>query len=107
MKLSNPWLKVAAAVVLEPMWVLGMKHSDSWPMYLLTAASLILSFFMILKASDELPVGTVYAIFVGLGTAATIVANWMFYGEAMNAIQLSLITVLLFGVIGLKLMEDA
>lgn len=54
MKLSNPWLKVAAAVVLEPMWVLGMKHSDSWPMYLLTAASLILSFFMILKASDEL-----------------------------------------------------
>ncbi|HBV56968.1 MAG TPA: QacE family quaternary ammonium compound efflux SMR transporter, partial [Weissella confusa] len=51
--------------------------------------------------------GTVYAIFVGLGTAATIVANWMFYGEAMNAIQLSLIAVLLFGVIGLKLMEDA
>lgn len=89
-EIIKPWLKVAAAVVLEPMWVLGMKHSDSWPMYLLTAASLILSFFMILKASDELPVGTVYAIFVGLGTAATIVANWMFYGERRNAIQLSL-----------------
>ena len=105
MKLSNPWLKVAAAVVLEPMWVLGMKHSETWPMYLLTAASLILSFFMILKASDELPVGTVYAIFVGLGTAATIVANWMFYGESRDWKRILFIALILAAAVGLKLTE--
>lgn len=106
MNMSNPWLKVAAAVVLEPMWVLGMKHADNWAMYVMTAFALVASFLMVLKASSQLPVGTVYAIFVGLGTAATIMSNWMFYGEALNAAQLVLIAVLIFGVIGLKLMED-
>lgn len=106
MKMSNPWLKVVAAVVLEPMWVLGKKHADSWFMYAITAFALVVSFLMVLKASSQLPVGTVYAIFVGLGTVATIVANWMFYGESLNVAQLVLIAVLIFGVIGLKLMED-
>ena len=105
--LRNPWLKVAAAVVFEPMWVLGMRHADNIWMTGLTIFALIASFFMLLKASDELPVGTVYAIFVGLGTVATIIANWAFYGESLGVVQLGLIAALLFGVIGLKLMEDA
>ena len=50
--LRNPWLKVAAAVVFEPMWVLGMKHADNIWMTGLTIFALIASFFMLLKASD-------------------------------------------------------
>ena len=104
---KNPWLKVAAAVIFEPMWVLGMKHADNAFLIAMTICALIASFFMLLRASEQLPVGTVYAIFVGLGTVATIIANWLFFNETLGVMQLILIGVLLFGVIGLKLMEEA
>lgn len=107
MLLKNPWLKVAAAVIFEPMWVLGMKHANNAFFIALTIFALIASFFMLLRASEQLPVGTVYAIFVGLGTVATIIANWLFFHETLGIVQLILIAVLLFGVIGLKLMEES
>ena len=59
-----------------------------------------------ITAAQVLPAGTVYAIFVGLGTAGTVIAEILFFGEAFRWGKVLLILLLLVGVIGLKLVTD-
>jgi paired small multidrug resistance pump len=54
-------------------------------------------------AGRKLPVGTVYAVFVGLGTAGTVLSEIIFFGEPFKVEKIILILLLLAGVIGLKL----
>jgi len=60
---------------------------------------------VLIKASNHLPVGTVYAVFVGLGTAGTVVTDIVLFDQAASVMKLALIAVLLVGVIGLKLVS--
>ncbi len=56
-----------------------------------------------ITAAQKLPAGTVYAIFVGLGTAGTVVAGIFLFGESFKWVKVILITTLLVGVMDLKL----
>ncbi|WP_019535161.1 DMT family transporter [Paenibacillus ginsengihumi] len=97
------WGKVFVAAVFEVLWVIGLKHADSMWAWLGTAAAIVISFYLMVTATRSLPVGTVYAVFVGLGTAGTVVAGIVWFGEPANPLKITLILVLLAGVIGLKL----
>jgi paired small multidrug resistance pump len=55
-------------------------------------------------AGRKLPVGTVYAVFVGLGTAGTVLSEIIFFGEPVKVEKMILILLLLVGVLGLKLL---
>lgn len=59
-----------------------------------------------IMAGKKLPVGTVYAVFVGLGTAGTVFSDIVFFGEPFKLAKLILIVVLLAGVMGLKLVTN-
>ena len=52
-----------------------MKHSTTWWEILGTVIAIFISFYALIKAGEELPVGTAYAVFVGLGSAGTIVTD--------------------------------
>ncbi|AEG60492.1 DMT family transporter [Desulforamulus ruminis] len=97
------WLKVFIGAFFEVFWVIGLKHADNLWTWLGTAMAVSLSFYFMIMAGRKLPVGTVYAVFVGLGTAGTVLSEILFFGEPFNWIKLSLILLLLAGVIGLKL----
>lgn len=56
-----------------------------------------------IMAGKKLPVGTVYAVFVGLGTAGTVFSDIVFFDEPFKIAKVILILVLLGGVVGLKL----
>ena len=56
-----------------------------------------------ISASKQLPVGTVYAVFVGIGAAGTVIADMLFFGEAFTIMKVVLLLLLLVGIIGLKL----
>lgn len=56
-----------------------------------------------IMAGRKLPVGTVYAVFVGLGTAGTVLSEIIIFNEAFSGAKLLLVGILLAGVIGLKL----
>ena len=58
---------------------------------------------LFLTASEQLPVGTAYAVFVGLGTVATVVTGWVAFGDGMTIAELVFLVILLGGIIGLKL----
>jgi len=99
----NHWLKVVCGAVFEVMWVIGLKHASTPLAWIGTIIAIYISFHVIIVASRSLPVGTVYAVFVGLGTAGTVASEMLFFGEPFNLAKLLLVLLLLLGVVGLKL----
>lgn len=100
------WIKVIIAAVFEVFWVIGLKHADSFWDWTGTLMAIYISFYLMIMAGKRLPVGTVYAVFVGLGTAGTVFSEIVFFNEPFNLTKILLILLLLIGVIGLKLVTD-
>lgn len=100
------WWKIVIAAVFEVGWVIGLKHADSMLDWLGTAVAVYVSFYLLIIAGRTLPVGTAYAVFVGLGSAGTVIAEIVLFDEPINPAKLILIGVLLAGVAGLKLVTD-
>jgi len=97
------WIKVFIAAFFEVFWVIGLKHANDFWTWTGTVISIIISFYLMIMAGRKLPVGTVYAIFVGMGTAGTVLSEIIFFGEPIKLAKILLILLLLAGVIGLKL----
>ncbi|RPF53979.1 DMT family transporter [Aquisalibacillus elongatus] len=100
------WIQVFVGAFFEVLWVIGLKHADSILEWSLTVVAIFISFYLLIKSGEVLPVGTSYAVFVGLGTAGTVLADILLFNVPVSFSQLGLIALLLFGVIGLKLVTD-
>jgi len=100
---NTNWLKVLVAAFFEVFWVIGLKHADDYWTWAGTVISIIISFYLMIMAGRKLPVGTVYAVFVGLGTAGTVISEIIFFEEPFKMSKILLILLLLIGVVGLKL----
>ncbi|NMD71321.1 multidrug efflux SMR transporter [Bacillus sp. DNRA2] len=100
--MNKEWVKVYIAAIFEVCWVSGLKHADDPLMWIGTIIAIIISFYGFISAGKRLPMGTVYAVFVGLGTAGTVLAEILFFNEPINMTKLIFIGFLLNGVIGLK-----
>lgn len=100
--MNRSWLFIFVGACFEVLWVIGFKHADNAMAWLGTVVSVIVSFALIISASARLPVGTVYAVFTGLGTGGTVLAEMLLFDEPVNPAKLLLIAVLLAGVLGLK-----
>lgn len=101
--MNTNWIKVFIAAFFEVFWVIGLKHATDTVEWIGTIIAIIISFSLMIMAGRKLPVGTVYAIFVGLGTAGTVFSEILFFGEPFKLAKVLLILLLLAGVIGLKL----
>lgn len=104
--MNSNWVKVIIAAVFEVGWVIGLKHSDSLLDWALTVVAIVISFYVMIMAGRELPVGTVYAVFVGLGTGGTVLAEILLFNEPFSVEKLVMVGILLAGVIGLKLVTN-
>ncbi|MFJ5963695.1 DMT family transporter [Bacillus sp. NPDC093026] len=96
------WGNVFIAAVFEVGWVMGLKYAHSLMEWSATIICIVVSFYLLIKATSQLPVGSLYAVFTGLGTAGTVIAG-MILGEPVHKGKLLLMVMLLCGVIGLKL----
>lgn len=101
--MNKQWLSIFVAAFFEVGWVIGLKHANSVLEWVGTAIAIFISFYLLIKAGESLPVGTVYAVFVGLGTAGTVLADSLLFDEAWKLAKIASIAVLLAGVVGLKL----
>lgn len=97
------WIKIIIATFFEVGWVIGLTHASSWWESLFTMIAIFVSFYLLVDASKVLPVGTAYAVFVGLGTTWVTLFDFLFFGEPFNVMKIMLIVILLAGVISLKL----
>ncbi|ALS01724.1 multidrug resistance protein SMR [Enterococcus silesiacus] len=100
--MNKDWIKLMIGAFFEVLWVIGMKHSNMWWEILLTVLAIFISFYALIRAGETLPVGTAYAVFVGLGTAGTVITGILFFGEEFKISKILLIVLLLIGVMGLK-----
>ncbi len=101
--MNKTWMSVGIAALFEVGWVIGLKHADSVLAWGSTLIAIIISFYLMIMAGRDLAVGTVYAVFVGLGTAGTVLAEILLFGAPVVPAKIILIIVLLGGVISLKM----
>jgi quaternary ammonium compound-resistance protein SugE len=102
----NAWVLIAFAGVLECVWALGLKYSDGftkfWPS-VITAIAAVGSFWLASVAMKTLPVGTAYAVWVGIGVVGAALFGMMFLGDQFSPLRLGGIVLILAGIAALKL----
>jgi quaternary ammonium compound-resistance protein SugE len=100
------WLILVLAGIFEIGWAIGLKYSEGftrlWPS-VGTAAAMIVSLGLLGIAMRSLPVGTAYAVWVGVGAVGTVILGIALFGEPANTARLISVALILAGIIGLKL----
>lgn len=100
------WIILFVAGLFEIAWAIGLKYSDGftklWPT-VGTIFSLVASFLLLGMALKTLPVGTAYAIWVGIGTVGTALLGIFLFGESADVLKLLSLTLICVGIVGLKL----
>ncbi|RWA81269.1 quaternary ammonium compound efflux SMR transporter SugE [Mesorhizobium sp.] len=100
------WILLFFAGLFEIGWAIGLKYIDGFskPLpTLLTIASMIVSLGLLGLALKELPVGTAYAVWTGIGTVGTALLGIWLLGEPATAVRLACIGLIVSGIVGLKL----
>ena len=100
------WISLAIAGILEVFWAIGLKYTEGfskfWPS-LFTVFGMIASFYFLAKALKVIPVGTGYAVWTGIGATGTAILGIILFGESAAPARVACITVIVAGIIGLKL----
>lgn len=100
------WVILFVAGLLEISWAIGLKYTDGftklWPT-VGTVASLVASFLLLGIALKTLPVGTAYAIWVGIGAVGTALLGILLFGESTDVLKLVSLGLICAGIVGLKL----
>ena len=100
------WLALLLAGVLEVVWALSLKATDGltrfWPL-MMTLSAIILSFGLFTFSLKAVPFGTAYAVWAGIGAAGSMIAGMVMFGESADALRLACLTLIIGGMIGLKL----
>ena len=100
------WFILLLAGLFEVGWAVGLKYTDGFtrPLpTLLTIAAIIVSLALLGMAMKELPLGTAYAIWTGVGAVGTVIAGIMLFGEAVTLLRIASVALIVCGLIGLKL----
>ncbi|AZL58996.1 multidrug efflux SMR transporter [Tabrizicola piscis] len=101
----NPWIIVAIAGLMETGWALGLKYSEGFTRVVPSAITVVLalgSFYLLSVAMKTLPVGTAYAVWVGIGAVGTAIAAVFLFGETVNAMRVLGVLLILAGIAALK-----
>ena len=104
------WVFIGVAGLLEVLWAYMLKISDglSKPVEATVAiVAMIASFWVLSLAMKELPLGTAYAIWTGIGAVGAFILGIVVLGEAATAMRIGSALLILTGMIGLKLASDA
>lgn len=104
------WIILLSAGLFEIAWAIGLKYTEGytrlWPT-VGTVLAMIISVVLLGVAMKTLPVGTAYAVWVGVGAVGTAILGIILFGESASAARLVSLALILAGIIGLKLASDA
>ena len=101
------WLLLLVAGLLEIVWALSMKASHGFTKHHFTALTLVaagLSFWLLGLALRQLPVGTAYAVWTGVGAVGAAVLGIALFGESLTIARVGCIALIVCGILGLKLL---
>ena len=100
------WVLLTVAGLFEIAWAIGLKYTDGftrvWPS-IGTGAAMVVSVVLLGLAMRNLPVGTAYAVWTGIGAVGTVLLGIMLFGEPATAGRIVCIVLIVAGILGLKL----
>lgn len=103
------WLYLILAGISEIVWAYGLKAAYGFTdlkWSLITLSFMFVSFYLFAHAMRKIPIGTAYAVFTGIGAAGTAIIGILFLNEGTDLIKICSLTILIFGIIGLKLVKE-
>ncbi len=99
------WLLLVIAGLLETGWAIGLKYTDGFTRLVpsvLTVAAMIVSMLLLGIAVRTLPIGTAYAVWVGIGAAGAAILGILLLGESASLPRLFFLGLLVVAIAGLK-----
>ena len=104
------WSILILAGLFEVAWAIGLKYTDGftrlWPS-IATIAAIAVSMGLLAVAVRTLPVGTAYAVWVGVGAVGTVILGIVLLDEPANAARMISVALIIAGIVGLKLATPA
>ena len=104
----GPWGWLLVAGGLEVAWAIGLKYTHGfsrlgWSLF--TVVTMLLSFYCLSLALKQLPLGTSYAIWTGIGVIGTAIAGMFLFNESTHYFRLISILLIILGIAGLRLSQ--
>jgi quaternary ammonium compound-resistance protein SugE len=100
------WLMLIVAGSFEVVWAIGLKYAEGftrfWPS-VITVVAMLASIVLLGLAMKQLPVGTSYAVWVGVGAVGTAILGIVLLGESASGGRLASLALIVAGIVGLKL----
>lgn len=99
------WLQLAIAGAFEVVWAVLLKSTEGFTRPLesaLTIAAMALSFWFLSMAVRELPIGTAYAVWTGIGAVGTALVGILLLGEPRDPLRLLCLALIVAGIAGLR-----
>jgi len=100
------WVVLVLAGLVEIAWAVGVRYTDHWTRFwpsVAVVAAYIGDLYLLSIPMRRLPVGTVYAVWVGIGVVGVAVGGVLLFGESVSPGRIACLVLILVGVIGLKL----
>lgn len=102
----SAWGMLALAGLMETGWIISMKYSEGlsklWPS-VATVGFLVISMFLLSQAVKELPLGTAYAVWTGIGAVGAVVMGIVLFDEPSEALRIFFVVLIILGIVGLQL----
>jgi quaternary ammonium compound-resistance protein SugE len=104
------WVILLIAGLFEVAWAIGLKYTEGftrlWPS-VATIVAMVLSVWLLGVAMKSLPVGTAYAVWVGVGAVGTVILGIALFNEPASTARLISVALIIAGIVGLKLASPA
>jgi len=106
--MNTAWIALFVAGLFEIGWPLGLKNGYTasvmnWNWIIFAFVCMSISGGLLFYAQKTIPVGTAYAVWTGIGAAGTFALGVALFGDALNAIRMTSILLIIAGVVGLKI----
>jgi quaternary ammonium compound-resistance protein SugE len=102
------WFVLLIAGLFEVGWAIGLKYTEGfsrpWPT-VATVGAMAISMVLLGIAMKELPVGTAYAVWTGIGAVGTVILGMVLFGDSAAVGRLACVGLILAGIIGLKVLS--
>ena len=106
MSQTMPWIALVLAGLLEVCWAVGLKYTDGFrrPVAsILVALTIAASMFLLAWAARFIPIGTAYAVWVGIGALGAAILGAILFAEPLTPVRMGFLAMLLISIVGLKM----
>lgn len=100
------WIFIIIASVFEISWAIGLKYTDGLTKVgptIFTVVTMILSFYFLALGVKDIPIGTGYAVWTGIGAVGTVILGMILFNESKEFVRILFILMIIGGIVGLKL----